>query len=112
MRHQERTDMSGINSYDGRERDELSVGRCLDVKVIQRSQLALQFRQHLKYDVIGIVGEILRDLILAECGVKRGVDLRRVNVELRGSAAIDRDRKQWRGGLGIGGNVGQLRQRL
>ena len=91
MRNQKRTDVSGIDSHHGRKRDQLSVGRRLDVKVIQRSELALQFRQHFKNNLIGIIGEILRDLILPEGGVERGVNLRRLNAEARCSVAIDGD---------------------
>ena len=57
------------------------------------------------------LGEILRDLALAERVVERVVDRLRRNAETRRLVAIDGDLESGRVGQQIAGDVGELRQR-
>ena len=56
--------------------------------------------------------EILRDLPLAEGIIQRVVDQLRLDTEARGLVAIDRQRQCSAAGLLVGGDAGELRQRL
>ena len=58
------------------------------------------------------LGEILRDLALAERVVQRVVDQLRLDAEARGGIAVDRQRQRRALGLLVGGDVAQLGQRL
>ena len=67
--------------------------------------------QDLLDHVIGVdLGEILRDLPLAEGVVERVVDQLRLDAEARRHVAIDRQRQRRAGDLLVGGDVAQLRQ--
>ena len=81
--------------------------------LVERRGIALQRRQHLHDHVVADeLGEILRDLPLAEGVVKRVVDqLRRDSVSRR-LVAVDLQRQRRAFGLLIGGDVAQLGQAL
>ena len=92
MRDQERPDVLRVGFDQGRQRNELPGARRLDVDLIERADIALQLGQHFENEVIGIVGEILRHLALAERIVERVVDELRLDAETRRRIAIDVDR--------------------
>ena len=104
--------MTGVDADQCGKRNELPVGRRLNVELIERIQLALQVRRHFENDVVGIVGEILRHVVLTERVIERVVDDLRQDSETGRRIAIDGDGDLRRGILRIGGDVGQLRQCL
>ncbi|MFZ0084614.1 MAG: hypothetical protein WAK78_04940, partial [Candidatus Acidiferrales bacterium] len=55
----------------------------LDINLVDRLQITAKLRQYFEHHVIGIVGEILRDLALAEGVVERVVDELRLDAEAR-----------------------------
>ena len=112
MGDQQRSNVVGVDADERGERNELPVGRRLDVDLVERLHALLQFGQHLEHEVIGIVGEILRHLALAERVVERVVDELRLDAEAGRRIAIDGDREQRRFVLRVAGDVGQLRQRF
>ena len=96
-----------------RQRHLVAGGRRFDVDLVQRVEAALQLRQDLQDHVIAVeLGEILRDLALAERVVERVVDQLRLDAVARGRVAVDRQRQRRALGLLVGGDVAQLRQCL
>ena len=112
MADRQRPDRHGGPFREGRQRHLIARGRRLDVELVERVELALQFRQDLQDHVIAVeLGEILRDLALAERVVQRVVDQLRLDAEAGGGVAVDRQRQRGALGLLVGGDVAQLRQR-
>src|SRR5580704_10395608 len=112
MGDQERPDVLGVGFDQGRQRHELSAARRADVDLIERAHIALQRWQHFENEVIGIVGEILRHLALAERIVERVVDELRLDAETGRRIAIDVDGELRRRVLRVACHVSQLRHGL
>ena len=87
--------------------------RRLDVELVQRVEAALQLGQDFQDHVIAVeLGEILRDLALAEGVVQRVVDQLRLDAVARGGVAVDLELQRGAVGLLVGRDVAQFRQRL
>ena len=95
------------------ERHLLAGQRRFDEDMVERLGSVLELGQHLHDHVVAVdLGEVLRDLPLAEGVVKRVVDQLRLDSESRGLIAVDRQGQRRAAGLLVGGDAGQLRQRL
>ena len=113
MGDQQRADAVAVDVDEGRQRHRAAGQRRLDVKAVERREVLLQFGQDFQHHEIGFeLGEILRDLALAEGIVQRVVDRLRRNAEARSLVAVDGDLQPRRVGQQVAGDVGELRHGL
>ena len=91
MADRERADRHAGPGRERRQRHLFAGRRRFDVELVERVEVALQFGQDFQDHVIAVeLGEILRDLALAERVVQRVVDQLRLDAVARGGIAIDR----------------------
>src|SRR5208283_5123827 len=104
-------DRGGRPFGEGTERHHLVGDGRPDVELVESRRVAQQLRQHLLDHLVGVhLGEILRDLPLAEGVVERVVDQLRLDAVARGHVAVDLERQRRAGVLLVGGDVAQLWQ--
>ena len=90
MGHRERADLIRIDIHQRGQRYRTGGQRRFHVEAVERGERALQLRQDLEDDRVGIeLGQVLRHLALAIGVVERVVDQLRRNPEARGLVAID-----------------------
>ena len=82
----------------------------LDVELLQGCEIALHVGRDFEDQVVGIhLGEVLRDLALAEGVVERGVDHGGLDAEAGGGIAVDGERRRRARHLLVGADVAELR---
>src|SRR5262249_56769456 len=85
VRDRQRPDLAGIDVHQGGQRHRAAGQWRFHVETVERGQVLLLFRQDFENDPVGLeLGEILRDLALAERIVERVVDALRRYAETRG----------------------------
>ena len=83
----------------------------MDIKLVERAQLGLEFRQHFQDQMVGVhLGEILGDLALTEGVIQRVIDHLRQHAEAGGLIAVDGQRGRGARDLLIGCHVTQQGQ--
>ena len=102
--------LAGIDLDEGRQRHLLARQRRGDVELVEQRRVLLQLRRHFQHHVIAVgLGEVLRDLALADRVVQRRVDQCRRNAEARRPCAVDRQRRRRGRILLVRRHVGQFR---
>ena len=98
---------------EGADRHHLIGRRRADVDLVERGGIAEERGQHLLDHIISVhLGEILRDLSLAERVIEGVVDELRLDSIARGHVTVDLERQRRAGILLIGRDVPQFGQRL
>src|SRR5262249_1157429 len=112
VRDRERPNLAGIDLDQRRQRHGGAGERRFHVQAIERGEVALLVGRDLEDDPIGLeLGEILRDLTLAEGVVEGVVDHLRRDAEAGRLVAVDADLELGRVRQEIARHVGELRQR-
>ena len=110
MGNQKRPDAVAVDSDEGGQRHRGAGQRRFHVEAVERREVLLQFGQDFQHHEIGFeLGEILRDLALAESVVQGVVDRLRRDAEARRLVAVDRDLQPRPVGQQVRGDVGELR---